>query len=163
DPAHLTTRDGLYDCLHARLGDPPRRLSPYEREALARAAAREAGRTFRDSGRVDEQEEPGELRPGYIAALLRFYDQLRRQGQQVARFEQLLEETLERDAEFDRGAERMLRQTRLLAAAFRSYERRVEACGACDEHTLRQRLIAEPSPAPIRATIVTVADWIADP
>src|SRR5207237_5589463 len=37
------------------------------------------------------------------------------------------------------------------------------ACGACDEHTLRQRLIAEPSPAPIRATIVTVADWIADP
>ena len=75
--------------------------------------------------------------------MLRFYDQLRRQSQQVDRFEELIEETLRRDAEFDRGAERMLQQTRLLAAAFRAYERRVAASGGCDEHALRERLIGD--------------------
>ena len=161
--AALVTRDELYDRLHARLNDPPRRLSRYERDALARAAAREATAPILDPRPASEAGDSGELRPGFIAALVRFYDQLRRQGQQVVRFEELLEQTLERDAEFDRGADRMLRQTRLLAAAFRSYERRVEASGACDEHTLRQHLITDPSPSPIRAVIVTVADWIADP
>jgi hypothetical protein len=34
---------------------------------------------------------------------------------------------------------------------------------ACDEHTLRERLIAEPAAAPMRHVIVTTADWIADP
>ena len=149
--ASFVTREQLYDLLHARLSDPPRRLSPFEREALARAAAREATAGTR------------ELRPGLIAEVLRFYDQLRRQRQQVARFEELLEETLQRDAEFDRGAERMLQQTRMLAATFRSYERRVTGSGACDEHTLRVRLIADPAASPLRAVIVTVADSIAEP
>lgn len=149
----FVTRDELYDRLHAGLSDPPRRLSPYEREALARASAREAVR----------EDEPRELRPGLIAEALRFYDQLRRQRQQVARFEELLEETLQRDAEFDRGAERMLRQTRMLAATFRSYERRVAELSACDEHSLRARLMSEPAAAPVRAAVVTVADWIAEP
>ena len=107
--------------------------------------------------------EPGELRPGLVAEVLRLYDQLRRQRQQVARFEELLEETLQRDAELDRGAERMLRQTRMLATTFRSYERRVADSNACDEHSLRERLMAEPAAAPVRAVIVTVADWIAEP
>jgi ATP-dependent helicase/nuclease subunit B len=163
DAAALVTRDGLYERLHARVKDPPRRLSKYERDALARAAAREASALVLDPRPAGEPGDSGGVRPGFIAALVRFYDQLRRQGQQVARFEELLEDTLERDAEFDRGADRMLRQTRLLAAAFRSYERRIEASGACDEHTLRQHLAADSSPSPIRAVIVTVADWIADP
>ena len=95
--------------------------------------------------------------------MLRFYDQLRRQGQQVARFEELLEDTLRRDAEFDRGAERMLQQTRLLAATFRAYERRVAASGGSDEHALRERLIVDSSSSPARGVVITVADWIADP
>lgn len=163
DPGvRFVTRDGLYHELHARLADPPRRLSDADREALARAAVREAGRTSLDR-EGDEGAAPDGARPGYVVALLRFYDQLRRQRQQVARFESLLEEALEREAEFDRGAERMLRQTRLLAAAFRSYERRADASGACDEHMLRDRLIAEASRAPVRAAVVTVGDWIAEP
>ena len=111
----LSTRDGLYDALHARLTDPPRRLSPYEREAIARAAAREASRSTLESAPLDPPERSSEPRPGYVAGLLRFYDQLRRQGQQVDRFEELLCDTLEREAEYDRGAERMLRQTRRLS------------------------------------------------
>ena len=92
-----------------------------------------------------------------------WYDQLRCQRQQVSRFEELLEETLQRDAEIDRGAERMLRQTRMLAATFRAYERRMAGANACDEHALRQHLIATPAATPIRGAIVTVADWIAEP
>jgi len=36
------TRDELYDRLHGRLVDPPRRLSPLERDVMAQAAARAA-------------------------------------------------------------------------------------------------------------------------
>ena len=57
----------------------------------------------------------------------------------------------------------MLAQTRFLAATFRGYERRVRDSGACDEHTLRERLIAEPAATPSRHVVVTVGDWIADP
>ena len=159
----IVTRDELYDALHERLPDPPRRLTAYEREALIRAAAREAVNEvdwpFDLSPRGDESRE---LRPGLVAEVLRFYDQLRRQGQHVARFEALLEETLARDADFDRGAERLLHQTRMLAATFRAYERRLAEAGACDEHALRQRLIEQAAATPVSAVIVTVADWIAD-
>ena len=103
------------------------------------------------------------LRPGLLAEMLRFYDQLRRQARNVARFEELLDDTLSRDAEHDRGAERMLAQARFLAETFRGYERRVRASGACDEHGLRERLMTEPSSNPIREVIVTLGDWIADP
>ena len=107
----ILTRDELYDRLPAGLVDPPRRLTPFEREVIAQAGARDAAAAL-DAGAASVFQ----LRPGLVAEMLRFYDQLRRQGQQVARFEELLEDTLRRDAEFDRGAERMLQQTRLLAA-----------------------------------------------
>ena len=93
--------------------------------------------------------------------MLRFYDQLRRQSQQVKRFEELIDGALGSD-DGDRAAERMRRQTRFLADAFRDYERRVRESDGCDEHTLRERLIAEPAAEPVRHVIVTVADWIAD-
>jgi len=51
-------------------------------------------------------------------------------------------DTLEPSNEVDRGARRMLRQTRFLAAMFRAYERRVEASGCLDEHGLRARAVA---------------------
>jgi hypothetical protein len=53
-------------------------------------------------------------------------------------------------------------QTRFLAGAFRDYESRVRESGACDEHTLRERLMAEPAVDPVRHVIVTIPDWIAD-
>ena len=156
DVPDLVTRDGLYDALHVRMADPPRRLSPYEREVMAQASVREASA-------LADQAHGFQFRAGLVAELLRFYDQLKRQTKRIVRFEELAGELLERDAEFDRGARRMLQQTRLLAASFRAYERRVDASGACDEHTLRERLLAGPSPSPVRAILVTVADWIADP
>ena len=153
-PAELVTRDQLYDVLEARLENAPPRLTRLARDAVAQAAAAEAASAIRDLAFT--------LRPGLVAEMLRFYDQLRRQSQQVKRFEELIEEALG-DAPGDRGADRVLQQTRFLAQAFRDYERRVLASGRCDEHGLRDRLIAEPTHPPVRHIVVSVADWIADP
>ena len=151
--AEAVTRDELYDSLHSRLADPPRRLTALERDVMAQAAARAAA--------ARGSELSFQLRPGLIAEMLRFYDQLRRQSQQVKRFEELIEEALGAD-DVDRATRRMRVQTRFLAGAFRDYERRVAESGKCDEHTLRERLIAEASADPIRHVIVTMPDWIAD-
>ena len=154
DLPDIVTRSELYDLLHARLANPPRRLSAFERDAIAQASAREA---------ADAQTDLSfRIRPGLVAEMLRFYDQLRRQSQEVKRFEELMAGPLS-GASDDRGAGRLLAQTRFLAGAFRAYERRVAETGAVDEHTLRERLIAEPGVAPVRHIVVTVADWIADP
>ena len=85
----LATREEFYDGLHARLDSPPRRLTAYDRDVMLQSAAREASVTLgvRRS-----------LRPGLLAEMLRFYDQLRRQARNVARFEELLDETLSRDS-----------------------------------------------------------------
>ena len=151
--AICVTRDELYEQLHARLPDPPRRLTPIERDVLAQAAARAVASR---GSRVSFQ-----IRPGLVAEMLRFYDQLRRHGQHVKRFEELILEALSPD-ELGRAADRMRRQTRFLADTFREYERRVEDAGACDEHLLRDRLVDNPAADPVRHIIVTVADWIAD-
>ncbi len=151
----LVTRDELYDALHARLADPPRRLSAFERDAMAQAAALDAAR--------DVGELPFTVRPGLVAELLRFYDQLRRQSQQVRRFEELITEALGGGDLDDSGAERLLRQTRFLAQTFRGYEQRATATDACDEHRLRERLLADDAARPLAHVIVTVPDWIADP
>src|SRR5262249_59643162 len=79
------TRDELYDHLHARLDRAPRRLTAIERGVIAQAAARAAAAAAPVGFR---------LRAGLVAELLRFYDQLRRQSQQVTRFEELLSEAL---------------------------------------------------------------------
>src|SRR5262249_11228167 len=96
------TRDELYDELQSRLADPPRRLSALERGVIAQAAARSAA----EAVAVDFQ-----LRPGLVAEMLRFYDQMRRQSQQVTRFEELISSALgaapDDDADIDRGARRM--------------------------------------------------------
>ena len=152
----IITRDQLYDELHARFSRPTRRLSSVERDSIAQASATAAVQsvpalTFR-------------IRPGLVVELLRFYDQLRRQGQTVQRFEELMNEALAPGvASDDRGAVRMRDQTRFLAETFREYELRVAASGGCDEHGLRDTLLRAPLDRPIRHVIVSVADWIADP
>src|SRR5262249_23186928 len=135
------TRDELYDRLCARLDDPPRRLTPLERDGIPHAPpppppSRAPELTF-------------QLRPGLGAEMLRFYDQLRRQSQQVKRFEELIADALGSD-DLDRAARRMRIQTHFLADAFREYERLVAASSGCDEHAARDRLTAERArdPAP---------------
>jgi RecB family exonuclease len=151
----FVSRGELYDEAHARLPGAPRRLTAFEREALAQAAAVDAARAVPDL--------TFRVRPGLVSEILRFYDQLRRQSQTVRRFAELIEQALGADAGADRGSERMRRQTRFLERTFSGYERRVQASGGCDEHTLRARLVAEPIDPPVGRVIVTVGDWIADP
>ena len=173
--ANLVTREQLYERLHARLPRPPRRLTLFEREAIAQAAAVEAsagpGPGLNSSAEPpaehvstpDATRVPFPLRPGLVAEILRFYDQLRRQSQQAGRFAELIEEAVGAASPVDVGAERILQQTRFLASTFRAYERRVFEAHACDEHGLRDRLITEPVNPPPRHIIVTIQDWIADP
>jgi hypothetical protein len=146
------TRDQLYDHLHARLPNLPRRLTALECEVLIQAAARAA---------AHGTEVPFQLRPGILAEMLRFYDDLRRQSQKVDRFASLVGESLGSE-DLERGIERMRKLTAFLADAFRGYERRVRGSDACDEHLLREWLVAQPAPDPVRHVVVTVADWIAD-
>jgi len=155
-PARLLTREQLYDVLHARLPNAPRRLDAFERDSLAQAAAEQAARDVPDLSL--------RLRPGLVAEMLRFYDELRRHSQSSARFETLIVDALAGAAEGgDRGADRLLQQTRLLAGTFRVYERRLASLGACDEHGLRDLLIARPIAPPVGRVVVATADWIADP
>jgi RecB family exonuclease len=141
----------MYVEMNGRLAEPRRLLSAIDREVLLQSAATQA----MTSGHAP----PFDVRPGLVAEMLRFYDQLRRQGQSVRRFEELLVERLEGDD--DRGAVRLLEQTRFLAAAFRTYEERL-AAGGVDEHVLRAHLIETPSPMPVTDVVVAVGDWIAD-
>jgi RecB family exonuclease len=155
-PSRFVTRDELYERLLARLERPPRRVDVFERDALAQAAASEAAAAVPGL--------PFRLRSGLITEILRFYDQLRRQSQRPARFEELLEQALGGDAAAaDRGTARLLQQTRFLGRAFAEYERRLGAANACDEHVLRHRLLAEAGRPPLRRVLVTAADWVADP
>lgn len=151
----LGARADLYDLLHQRLPVASRRLSGFEREVMLSASAREAG-----EGGI---AAPFTLRPGLIAEILLLYDALRRQLRTVDRFEEYLVEELERDVDVDRGAVRMLQQTRFLAAAFRGYERRMLESGAADEHALRDCLIRTTAFRPLRRLVVTILDRAADP
>src|SRR5262249_58301855 len=76
-------------------------------------------------------------------------------------FEEVMEGRLG-SRDLDGAAERMGVQTRFLAGAFREYERLAAASSACDEHTLRDRLVGELVADPVRHIVVTVPDWIAD-
>jgi len=150
---HLVTRADLLQLLRRRLVDPPAWLSPFDREViLARAAAEAAAAGL---------PPPFAVRPGLVAEMLALYDALRRQRRTVARFEEFLTEELAHSD--DRGAVRLLAQTAFLADVFRRYEACLDRAHVDDEHTLRDRLIAEPAPTPLRHAVVTVTDRLADP
>lgn len=155
----LLTRDELYERLHARLPNAPRRLTESEREVIFRRSALDA---------VDRgTPAPFRVRPGLLAEMLAFYDELRRRDRTVPAFERLLSGTLEASAETDRGADRLLRLTRFLVSAFTIFEQRIAATNRVDEHGLRTLLLAGPMaldvPAAYRHIIVTVSDQAADP
>lgn len=145
----LLTRAEFYDRL-----SPLSRLTEAEREVIFRRSALVAS----EGG----APAPFRLRAGLVVEILAFYDELRRRNRSVDAFERLMVEGLEPSAEIDRGAERLLRLTHFLSAAFREFERRIADTGRVDEHTLRARLVGGDAAAPYRHVVVTVPDQAAD-
>jgi RecB family exonuclease len=146
----IVNRDQWYALLRDRLPQPPPLLTAMDRQVVMAAASRDAA--------SQGHEPPFTARPGLVAAMLDLYDELRRQPQILDRFEDLLVSELESAVGIDRGADRLLRQTRFLVASFRAYEDRTREAGRVDEHQLRARL-AETEPAdPLRHAVVTVGD-----
>jgi hypothetical protein len=168
----LITRAELYQKLHQRLPAAPPMLSEFEREVIFRRAALDAA--------ARGTPAPFRLRAGLIVEILAFYDELRRRDRTIAAFERLMAASLEPSAEIDRGADRLLRLTRFLSAAFEIFEERIAGTGRIDEHGVRAQLLAplagvrplEPpgtgSPPPAdrpayRHIVVTIPDQSADP
>ena len=151
----LLTREDWYQALSERADPPAPLLSAVERYVLMLAAARTVA--------AEASAPPFKPRPGLVPSIVQFYDELLRRRQTVDSFERLVGADLEASADLDRGARRLLQQTRFLAAAFRAFERRSAETGRCDEHSLRQRLIAGGLGRPIVAVVVTLADQAADP
>ena len=147
----LLTRAEFYEALRARLPGSPAALSPFDREVLLRRAARAV--------HVAGVVPPFNLRAGLVREILGLYDDLRRHHRSVADFARLILGTLEPVAGSDRGAARLLQQTRFLAAAFEEFER--TTVEGVDEHRIRAMALASPSPL-FRHVVVSVADQAAD-
>jgi len=150
----MVTRAELHDRLFERAPHHGPSFTIQEREALLTVACRaaiEAG-----------TKPPFRIRPGLIGAMLDFFDSLKRHQKSVNDFERLALGRLDGAADQDLGAERLVRQTRFLAAAFRQFERRCEGAGGVDEHAIRERLLATEADHPWRHIIVAVRDRAAD-
>lgn len=157
-PSMWTREDWLAD-LHASLTGAPRLLSRVEREVLFERATRVAAAAV---------PPPFHVRPGLTAAVLDFYDELRRRGRTVARFASALAEELAGAEEIDdRGSQALVQQTAFLTRVFEEYEGSVAACstsrGGMDEHVLRERTLVSASPWQIDHILVAVADHPTDP
>ena len=150
---HLLTREGWYRAMHERLSDAPILLTALERQVCMLAAARHTVQA--------NVVPPFRLRAGLAQSFLQFYDELRSQRQTVDAFERLLTEDLGPSVDLDRGARRLLRQTRFLAATFRTYERRLAEAGSFDEHGLRAYLGDAPATG-FERVVVTLPDHVAD-
>jgi hypothetical protein len=155
DRFEIVTRDDLYVRMHDGVGSAPPMLSAFEREVLFIKAAEHA--------KTIGAPAPFRLRPGLVVEILSFYDELRRRDKTVADFDRLMRDSLESSIEIDRGAERLFKQTRFLAAAFTEFERLVDASRRLDEHALRHRLLEGEREPPYQRVVVTVADQAADP
>lgn len=149
----MVTRDEFYLRLRERIPAAPAPLTAFDREVLLRRSAHTA--------RTGGAEPPFNLRPGLIAEILALYDELRRRHKSVADFDRLMIESLEPGAEHDRGAARLLDQTRFLTATFAAFEASVAAVDGVDEHGIRALALAAPRPL-YRHIVVTVADQAAD-
>jgi len=150
---HFVTRRAWYTLMHGRLKSPPRLLTDVEREVLLQSAS---GDTTRSG-----VEPPFEVRPGLLPEILTFYDILRRQHKTVNAFERVVTEKLELDVALDRGARRLLEQTRFLVSVFRDFEQKIEESDGLDEHALRALLLTDPCLQPVRHVVVTVPDQAA--
>lgn len=153
----VLTRDEWMARLHQSLPEAPRLLARVEREVLMSAAADRTARRSRMGG------PPFALRPGLIAVMLDFYDELQRRQRSVTRFRRALFDELKVERGSDRGSESLIHQTAFLGLSFLAYERAVRAAGAFDEHLLRARLLADWPQWPVDHVVVAVADHPTDP
>ena len=149
----IVTRDEFYLRLRERMPAAPPPLTAFDREVLLRRSAHTA--------RTEGAEPPFNLRPGLVAEILALYDELRRRHKSVADFDRLLTESLEPGAGHDRGAARLLEQTRFLTATFKAFEASVAAVDGVDEHGIRALALEAARPL-YRRIVVTVADQAAD-
>lgn len=151
----LATRTEWYEQLYERLAEAPPLVNEFEREVMMGAAARQAA----EAGAAP----PFRLRPGIVTEIVRLYDELHRLRRGVADFERLMTADLEGDADTDRGACRLLEQTRFLAGTFRGYEARLACPPRLDEHRLREWLLEHPSRLPYTHVVVAMADRASEP
>ena len=151
---HLLTRDDWIAALAEDLAAGARQATVLEREVLLRAAASVA----LDAG----SRPPFTLRPSLVAEMLEFYDAIHRHGRTVSDLERVALGELEPAAETDRGADRLLDETRFLVATFREYESRLAGTGLRDENLLRLALLDAPATA-FAHVIVAVGDRAGDP
>jgi RecB family exonuclease len=153
----VLTRDEWMGRLHLTLPGAPRLLTRVEREVLMAAAATHTSQRARMGG------APFVLRPGLVAVMLDFYDELQRRLRSVTRFRRSLFEELKVERGSDRGSESLIHQTAFLGLSFLAYERAVVASAAMDEHVLRARLLRELPNWPVDHVVVAVADHPTDP
>jgi RecB family exonuclease len=151
----LLTRTEWYERLRLSQDTPGEWLTAFDREVLLQSGAHEAI--------TEGILPPFHLRPALYGEMLELYDELRRRQRGGGDFERLLAGELEPRASTDRGAERMLRQTLFLAAAFRSYERRMADAGGLDEHAFRNWLIDARVELKYARVIVAVGDRVVEP
>ena len=149
----LVTRDDLYARLRERLPNTPNPLSAFEREVLLRRSA--------DAASQSGAEPPFNIRAGLIPGILELYDDLRRRHKTIDDFDRLMTGALAPGADYDRGAARLLQQTRFLVETFSRFETATEATGRVDEHQFRERLLGS-ARVLLRHVIVTVGDRAVD-
>ena len=149
----LLTRDDWRAALHEDLPRQLGRVDRFEREVLLQAAARTAA--------AEGFQPPFAIRPGLVTEMLEFYDGVRRHGRTAADFERVALTALEKDIDTDRGAVRLLEQTRFLVAAFRRYEALLADRGLLDEHGLTAAVLAAPS-SRFTQVVVAVGDRAGD-
>ncbi len=153
----LLTRDEWLQRLLSALPGSPRWLGRIERLVLFEHAVQTT--LDRRPGLV----KPFDLRPGLVAAMLDFHDELRRRQRKVRTFARTIFDDLRVERGTDRGSEGLIDQTRFLGFVFLAYERAARASGGVDEHELTRRLLAEQPPLPFDDLIIAVADHPADP
>ncbi len=108
-------------------------------------------------------DPPFRVRPGLVAAMLEFFDSLKRHQKTIDDFERLTMTRLEAGSGLDRGADRLIRQTRFFVAAFRDFETRCVEAGGVDEHAMRAEVLTTSADRPLRHIIVAVRDRAGDP
>ena len=153
----LLTRDEWLQRLLPALGGSPRWLGRIERLVLLEHAVHTT--LERRPGLV----KPFDLRPGLVAAMLDFHDELRRRQRKVRTFARTIFDDLRVERGTDRGSESLIDQTRFLGFVFLAYDRAARASGGLDEHELTRRLLAGQPALPFDDLVVAVADHPADP
>jgi RecB family exonuclease len=153
----LVTRDEWMARWMLALPDAPRLLGRVERELLMAVAAEATAARPRMGG------APFHLRPGLIAAMLDFYDELLLRQRTVGRLRRELIRELKSERGFDRGTDSLIHQTAFLTLAFLRYERAVATSGAVDEHGCFRQFLAPGFTPPHTHVVVAVADHPSDP